>query len=74
LQAALSALLVAGIVIGAAIREPAIASGSIPAPAKGVLAFCFAILVLQALLALVPVRRPGRARRTPARPHSSLSR
>ena len=74
LQATLSALLVAGIVIGAATREPSISAGSIPPEASGVLAFCFALLVLQALIALVPFRRPGREGRTPARPHSSLSR
>jgi hypothetical protein len=74
LQATLSALLVAGIVIGAATREPSISAGSIPPEASGVLAFCFALLVLQALIALVPFRRPGREGRTPARPHSFLSR
>jgi len=74
LQATLSAFLVAGIVIGAAIREPSLASGDIPPEASGVLAFCFALLVLQALIALVPSRRPDREGRTPARPHSSLSR
>jgi hypothetical protein len=74
LQAILSALLVGGIVIGAAIREPSISSGSIPSQASGVLAFCFALLVLQALIALVPFRRRDRAERTPARPRSSLSR
>jgi hypothetical protein len=74
LQATLSALLVAGIVIGAATREPSISAGSIPPEASGVLAFCFALLVLQALIALVPFRRPGREGRTPAQPHSSLSR
>ena len=74
LQAALSALLVAGIVIGAAVREPFIAAGTTPPEASGVLALCFALLVLQALIALVPSRSSGREGRTPARPHSSLSR
>jgi hypothetical protein len=74
LQATLSALLVAGIVIGAAVREPFISSGTIPPGASGVLALCFLLLVLQALIALVPSRRSGREGRTPARPHSSLSR
>jgi hypothetical protein len=74
LQATLSALLVAGIVIGAAVREPFISSGTIPPEASGVLALCFVLLVLQALIALVPSRRPGREGRTPARPHSYLSR
>jgi hypothetical protein len=73
LQATLSALLVAGIVIGAAVREPFIAAGTVPPEASGVLALCFALLVLQALIALVPAR-PGREERRPARPHSSLLR
>jgi hypothetical protein len=73
LQATLSACLVAGIVIGAAIREPFIAAGTVPPEGSGVLALCFALLVLQALIALVP-SRPGREERRPARPHSSLSR
>ena len=73
LQATLSALLVAGIVIGAAIREPSVTTGSIPPAASGVLAFCFALLVLQALIALAPLRRPEREGRTPARPRSFLS-
>jgi hypothetical protein len=74
LQATLSALLVAGIVIGAAVREPFIAADKIPSEASGVLALCFALLVLQALIALVPSSRPGREGRTRARPHSSPSR
>ena len=73
LQATLSALLVAGIVIGAAVREPFIAAGTVPPEASGVLALCFALLVLQALIALVP-SRPGREERRPAPPHSSLLR
>ena len=74
LQATLSALLVGGIVIGAAVREPFITAGTIPREASGVLAFCFALLLLQALIALVPSRDPGREGRTPGPPHSSLSR
>lgn len=73
LQATLSALLVAGIVIGAAVREPFIAAGTVPPEASGVLALCFALLVLQALIALAS-SRPGREGRRPARPHSSPSR
>ena len=73
LQATLSALLVVGIVIGAAVREPSIAVGTIPPEASGVLGLCFALLALQALIALVP-SRPGREGRRLARPHSSLSR
>jgi hypothetical protein len=56
LQASLSALLVAVVVIGAAIREPAVGADDIPATATAVLALGFALLVLQALIALVPVR------------------
>ena len=74
LQATLSALLVGGVVIGAAVREPFIAAGTIPSAAREVLALCFALLVLQALIALVPSRRPSREGRTRARAHSSLSR
>ena len=73
LQATLSGLLVAGIVIGAAVREPFIAAGTVPPEASGVLALCFALLVLQALVALAP-SRPGREGRRPAPPHSSLLR
>lgn len=57
LQAVLSALLVGAIVIGAAIREPTLSSGDVPPAATAVLAFGFALLVFQALLALVPLRR-----------------
>jgi len=74
LQATLSAFLVAGIVIGAALREPSIAAGTIPSEASGVLAFCFALLVVQALIALVPFRRRDSEERRPAQPRSSLSR
>ena len=56
-QATLSALLVAAVVIGAAIREPSIASGEIPPAATAILALGFGLLVAQALIALVPVRR-----------------
>jgi hypothetical protein len=74
LQATLSALLVAGIVIGAAVREPSISAGSVPPEASGLLAFCFALLVVQALIALVPFRRRDGEERRHAPPHSSLSR
>src|SRR5439155_6889109 len=56
-QAFLSAFLVAAIVIGAAIREPAIATGNVPRAATGLLAFALALLVFQALIALLPVRQ-----------------
>jgi hypothetical protein len=57
LQATLSALLVAAVVIGAAIREPSVGSGDVSPPATAVLAFGFTLLVAQALIALVPLRR-----------------
>jgi hypothetical protein len=57
LQATLSALLVAIVVIGAAIREPSVSTGHVPPSATGVLALGFALLVAQALIALVPVGR-----------------
>jgi hypothetical protein len=74
LQAALSALLVGGIVIGAAIREPSVTGGTVPPAASGVLVFCFALLVVQALIALAPFSRPERAARTHAPAQSSPSR
>jgi hypothetical protein len=57
LQATLSALLVGAVVIGAAIREPAVGSGDVPPAATAILGFGFALLVLQALIALAPSRR-----------------
>jgi hypothetical protein len=57
LQASLSALLVAAVVVGAAIREPAIGSDSVPPAATAILAFGFALLVVQALIAVLPARR-----------------
>jgi hypothetical protein len=57
LQATLSALLVGAVVIGAAVREPSVGAGDVPPAATAVLAFGFALLVVQALIALVPVRR-----------------
>ena len=62
LQALLSALLVAVIVvgamvIGAAIREPALGADVVPPEATAVLGFGFGLLVLQALIALVPLWR-----------------
>jgi hypothetical protein len=56
LQALLSALLIAVIVVGAAIREPAIGTGEVPPEAAAALGFGFGLLVLQALIALVPLR------------------
>jgi hypothetical protein len=56
-QASLSALLVAVIVVGAAIREPAIGADTVPPEATALLGFGFALLVLQALIALAPLRR-----------------
>lgn len=57
LQAGLSAVLVAAIVVGAAIREPALGADAVPPEATGALALGFGLLVLQALIALVPIRR-----------------
>ena len=57
LQAALATVLVVTIVAGAAIRGPAVAEGVIPPAATAALAAAFVVLVLQALVALVPVRR-----------------
>jgi hypothetical protein len=57
LQATLSALLIGAIVIGAAIREPSVGAGEVPPEATAILGFGFALLVLQALIALVPIRR-----------------
>jgi hypothetical protein len=57
LQATLSALLVAVVVLGAAIREPAVGTGDVPPAATAILGFGLALLVLQALIALVPIRR-----------------
>jgi hypothetical protein len=59
LQALLSALLVAVVVVGAAIREPAIGTDEVPPEATAALGFGFGVLVLQALIALVPLRRQG---------------
>jgi uncharacterized membrane protein len=57
LQVLLGAVLVLTIVIGAAIRAPVVPEGVVPGLASGALAFSFAVLVLQALLALAPTRR-----------------
>jgi hypothetical protein len=54
LQAALAALLVLTIVIGAAIRAPALPEGVVPGLASGALAVSFTVLILQALVALAP--------------------
>lgn len=57
LQAFLSALLVTVVVIGAAVRESVVPTGVVPPEAKALLAFGFGVLIVQALIALVPVRR-----------------
>jgi hypothetical protein len=57
LQATLSALLVGAVVVGAAIREPSVESDKVPPSATAILAFGFALLVAQALIALVPIQR-----------------
>ena len=56
LQATLTVVLVLMIVIGAAVRAPTVAEGVVPAGASVALAVAFGVLVLQALVALVPVR------------------
>lgn len=56
LQASLATVLVVTIVIGAAVRAPAVAEQVVPAGASAALAVAFGVLVLQALVALVPVR------------------
>jgi hypothetical protein len=57
LQALLSAALVACVVLGAAMREPAVPADRVPPEATIALGAGFALLVLQALIALVPTRR-----------------
>ncbi|HWM13631.1 MAG TPA: hypothetical protein VNO56_04055 [Gaiellaceae bacterium] len=57
LQTGLATVLVVTIVAGAAVRGPAVAEGAIPSAATAALAAAFVVLVLQALVALVPVRR-----------------
>jgi hypothetical protein len=57
LQAILSALLVAVVVVGAAVREPAVGAGDVPPAATAALAFGFGLLVVQALVALAPTGR-----------------
>jgi hypothetical protein len=56
LQASLATVLVIAIVIGAAVRAPVVAEEVVPAGASVALAVAFGVLVLQALVALVPVR------------------
>jgi hypothetical protein len=57
LHTLLSACLIVAIVVGAAIREPWVPADSVPPAATVALAFGFALLILQALVALVPARR-----------------
>ena len=57
LQAALATVLVITIVAGAAVRGPAVPEDAVPPAATAALAVAFVVLVLQALVALVPVRR-----------------
>jgi hypothetical protein len=56
-QAGLSALLVAAVVLGAAVRAPALHACDVPPAATAALACGFGLLLLQALVALVPIRR-----------------
>ena len=57
LQAILSALLVATIVLGAAARAPAVSDGIVPPAGTVALGLGFVLLVVQAVTALVPARR-----------------
>jgi hypothetical protein len=57
LQTALATVLVVTIVAGAAVRGPAVPEDVVPPAATAALAAAFAVLVVQALVALVPVRR-----------------
>jgi hypothetical protein len=57
LQTALATVLVVLVVAGAAVRAPAVPEDAIPPAATAALAVAFGVLVVQALVALVPVRR-----------------
>ncbi|MGH3037283.1 MAG: hypothetical protein ACRDMU_08890 [Gaiellaceae bacterium] len=57
LQTTLATLLVITIVAGAAVRGPTVPEDAVPPAATAALAVAFVVLVLQALVALVPVRR-----------------
>jgi hypothetical protein len=56
-QTVLATVLVLLIVAGAAVRGPAVPEGIVPPAATAALAAAFGVLVVQALVALVPVRR-----------------
>ena len=56
LQTALASVLVLAVVLGAAVRAPAVAQDAVPPAGTAALAVAFAVLVLQAVVALVPVR------------------
>ena len=56
LQALLSGLLVVSVVLGAAVREPWVPADVVPPAGTALLAFGFGLLIVQALVALVPVR------------------
>ena len=56
LEALLATMLVLTIVVGAAARAPVLPEGAVPGLASGVLTVAFGVLILQALLALGPVR------------------
>ena len=57
LQALLTGVLVATLVIGAAARAPHVADGQVPTAATGALALGFLVLAVQAIAALVPEGR-----------------
>ena len=56
LQTVLATVLVVTIVAGAAVRGATVPEGVVPPAATAALAVAFGVLVLQALVALVPVR------------------
>jgi hypothetical protein len=59
LQTLFSALLVGTVVMGAAVREPWVPADSVPPAATAALALGFGLLIVQALIALAPVRPPS---------------
>jgi hypothetical protein len=56
-QAALAGVLVVAVVIGAAVRAPAVPVDRVPFEATALLLLGFAVLVVQALIALAPTPR-----------------
>ena len=56
-QAALAGVLVVAVVIGAAVRAPGVPADRVPVEATALLILGFAVLVVQALIALAPTPR-----------------